>query len=92
MAKHTWVDDELITKDLLNSIEDRIEAKAQKGDIGPQGLSGERGPTGPPGKNGTNGIFTQQLESITIAGEEPTQIKIALENLINDLKVKGLMK
>lgn len=83
MAKHTWVDDELITKELLNSIEDRIEAKAQKG---------EKGDPGTPGKNGTNGIFTQQLESVTVAGEQPTQIKAALESLINDLKAKGLMK
>lgn len=86
MAKHTWVDDELITKELLNSIEDRIEAKAQRGETGPAG------PTGPAGKNGTNGIFTQQLETVTVAGEQPTQIKAALESLINDLKTKGLMK
>lgn len=28
MAKHTWTDNELITKELLNSIEDRIESKS----------------------------------------------------------------
>ncbi len=86
MAKHTWVDDELITKELLNSIEDRIEAKAQRGEAGPAG------PAGPAGKNGTNGIFTQKLESVTVAGEQPTQIKTALESLIADMKTKGLMK
>lgn len=74
MAKHTWVDNELITKELLNSMEDRIEAKAQKGD------------------KGDNGIFTQKLESVTVAGEQPAQIKTALDSLIADLKAKGLMK
>lgn len=83
MAKHTWVDGEAITKELLNDMENRIEAKAQRGEQGPQGLPGERG---------KDGIFTQKLESITIAGEQPAQIKTALESLINDLKAKGLMK
>lgn len=37
MAKHTWTHNEDITTERMNDIEDRIEAKAAKGDPGDAG-------------------------------------------------------
>lgn len=41
MAKHTWIAGEIITKELLNDLEERVEAKAQRGEAGPQGPAGK---------------------------------------------------
>ena len=55
MPKHTWEDGELITAELLNDLENRVEEKARKGDTGEPGKNGEIGPQGPPGPTGPAG-------------------------------------
>ncbi|WP_368262939.1 hypothetical protein [Clostridium disporicum] len=52
-SKHTWTDDEVITKEKLNNIEEgivNIELTP-----GPQGATGERGPAGATGPKGDRG-------------------------------------
>lgn len=90
MAKHTWTDNELITKDLLNSIEDRIEAKAQRGETGPQGPQGERGPAGPQGPKGADAVI-QKLDAVEDATEEIADLAGKFNTLIQGLKAKGYM-
>lgn len=63
--KHTWTDDEVITKEKLNKIEDGIEnieltpgPKGETGAVGPQGpagAKGEKGDQGPKGDRGETG-------------------------------------
>lgn len=55
-SKHTWTDNELITKEKLNNIENGIAnieltpgPKGDKGDRGETGPQGEQGPQGEPG-------------------------------------------
>ena len=71
-SKHTWVDEEVITKEKLNNIEDGIAnielTPGPKGDTGPQGPkgdkgdTGEQGPVGPQGPKGDKGDTGEQGE------------------------------
>ena len=54
--KHTWQDDEVITKEKLNKIEDGIaNIELTPGPAGPKGDRGETGPAGPAGPKGDRG-------------------------------------
>ena len=55
-SKHTWVDEEVITKEKLNNIEDGIESvEKEQGPAGPQGPKGDKGDTGEQGEQGIQG-------------------------------------
>mgnify|MGYP001625858430 CR=1 FL=1 len=61
-SKHTWVNDELITADKLNNLENGLEdvettpgPKGDPGEQGPKGDPGEQGPKGDPGAQGPKG-------------------------------------
>ena len=58
-SKHTWVDEEVITKEKLNNIEDGIAnielTPGPKGDTGAQGPKGDTGAQGPKGDTGAQG-------------------------------------
>ena len=72
-SKHTWVDEEVITKEKLNNIEDGIEGieltpgpqgpAGEKGDTGAQGLKGEKGDTGAQGPAGKD---AKEIKTIVI--------------------------
>ena len=60
--KHTWQNDEVISAERLNAIENGIAEieltpgpKGEKGEAGPQGPQGEAGPAGPQGPQGEQG-------------------------------------
>ena len=60
--KHTWQNDEVISAERLNAIENGIAEieltpgpKGEKGEAGPQGPQGEVGPAGPQGEVGPAG-------------------------------------
>lgn len=61
--KHTWQDDEVITKEKLNKIEDGIaNIELTPGPAGPKGDRGETGPAGPAGT--TPGDATKEAKGI----------------------------
>ena len=56
--KHTWTDDEVITKEKLNKIEEGIEnIELTPGPKGETGAKGERGEQGIAGTNGLGWLF-----------------------------------
>ena len=74
-SKHTWVDEEVITKEKLNNIEDGIAdieltpgpkgdtgAQGPKGDTGAQGPKGDKGDTGPAGAAGKDGLSITSIK------------------------------
>ena len=108
--KHTWQNDEVISAERLNAIENGISEieltpgpqgatgpkgdtgaqgpKGDRGETGPQGSKGEVGPAGPQGEQGLQGPKGEKGE----AGEaDAATIVTAFNNLIADLKAKGLM-
>lgn len=103
--KHTWQDGELITHERLNAIENGISeieltpgpqgATGPKGDTGPQGeqgLQGLQGPAGPQGEKGADAVINKLNKVDALAGEaDAATIVTAFNNLIADLKAKGLM-
>ena len=67
--KHTWQNDEVISAERLNAIENGIAEieltpgpKGEKGEAGPQGPQGEVGPAGPQGPQGEVGPAGPQGE------------------------------
>lgn len=132
-TKHTWVDEEIITKDKLNNIEDGIAnieltpgpagptgpqgakgatgpkgdkgdtgpagptgPKGDKGDTGTQGPKGEKGDpgqTGPQGPKGADAVINKlnKADALTVESASTQDIATAFNNLIADLKAKGLM-
>lgn len=124
--KHTWQNDEVISAERLNAIENGISEieltpgpqgatgpkgdtgaqgpKGDRGETGPQGPKGEVGPAGPQGEQGLQGPAGPQGEKgadavinklnkvDALAGEaDAATIVTAFNNLIADLKEKGLM-
>ena len=80
--KHTWVDEEVITKEKLNNIEDGIAnieltpgpkgdtgAQGPKGDTGAQGPKGDQGDQGPAGAAGADGKSITAIKLITTEGQ-----------------------
>lgn len=117
-TKHTWVDEEIITKDKLNNIEDGIAnieltpgpagptgPQGAKGATGPKGDKGDTGPAGPTGPKGDKGDTGTQgpkgadavinklnkADALTVESASTQDIATAFNNLIADLKAKGLM-
>ena len=81
-SKHTWVDEEVITKEKLNNIEDGITnieltpgpkgdtgAQGPKGDTGAQGPKGDQGDQGPAGAAGADGKSITAIKLITTEGQ-----------------------
>ena len=66
-SKHTWVNDELITADKLNNLENGLEnvetTPGPKGDTGAQGPKGDPGAQGPKGEPGSD---AKQITSVVI--------------------------
>ena len=65
--KHTWQNDEVISAERLNAIENGIAEieltpgpKGEKGEAGPQGPQGEQGAQGPQGEQGAQGPQGEQ--------------------------------
>lgn len=72
-SKHTWVDEEVITKEKLNNIEDGITnielTPGPKGDTGAQGPKGDQGDQGPAGAAGADGKSITAIKLITTEGQ-----------------------
>ena len=97
--KHTWTDDEVITKEKLNKIEEGIAnieltpgPKGDKGEQGPQGPQGPKGEKGEAGEKGADAVINKLNKVDALAGEaDAATIVTAFNNLIADLKSKGFM-
>ena len=85
--KHTWQNDEVISAERLNAIENGIaEIELTPG---PKGEKGEAGPQGP---QGADAVINKLNKVDALAGEaDAATIVTAFNNLIADLKAKGLM-
>ena len=72
-SKHTWEDEEVITKEKLNNIEDGIAnielTPGPKGDTGAQGPKGDQGDQGPAGAAGADGKSITAIKLITTEGQ-----------------------
>ena len=94
--KQTWSDGETITKEKLNHIEEGItNIELTPGPAGPKGATGETGPQGPAGPTGPKGedAVINKLNKVDAldGGAEVAAVVTAFNNLIADLKEKGLM-
>ena len=88
--KQTWVDGETITKSKLDHIEEGIASiELIPGPTGPKGEKGDPGPTGPKGADAT--INKLNKVDALDGGAEVAAVVTAFNNLIADLKAKGLM-
>ncbi|CAI3643165.1 collagen-like triple helix repeat-containing protein [Clostridium neonatale] len=102
-SRQTWVDDEIITKEKMNHIEDGIANieltpgpkgdKGEKGDTGATGPAGAKGEKGDAGPKGADAIINKlnKIDALTVESATIQQIATAFNNLIADLKVKGYM-
>lgn len=97
--KQTWVDGETITKAKLDHIEEGIAnveltpgPKGDKGEKGEQGTTGPKGETGPQGPKGTDATINKlnKVDALD-SGAQVAAVVTAFNNLIADLKAKGLM-
>lgn len=101
--KHTWQNDEVISAERLNAIENGIAEieltpgpKGEKGEAGPQGPQGEAGPAGPQGPQGPQGADAvinklNKVDALTAESASTQDIATAFNNLIADLKAKEYM-
>lgn len=89
--KQTWIDGEKITQEKLNHIENGIANIELT--PGPAGPKGERGETGPAGPKGADAVINKlnKVDALTAESATTQQIATAFNNLIADLKAKGLM-
>lgn len=77
---------------------DRGEAGATgpagvKGDKGDTGAQGPQGPKGDPGQKGADAVINKlnKVDPLTVESATTQQIATTVNNLIADLKAKGLM-
>lgn len=103
--KQTWNDNDVITKEKLNHIEEGITnieltpgptgPKGERGETGPAGAAGPKGEKGDPGPAGPKGADAtiNKLNKVDAldGGAEVAAVVTAFNNLITDLKAKGLM-
>nr|DAP71865.1 MAG TPA: collagen triple helix repeat protein [Caudoviricetes sp.] len=100
--KHTWQNDEIITAERLNAIENGIAeieltpgpqgATGERGPAGATGPKGDRGETGPQGPKGADAAINKLNKVDSLAsGADAATIVTAFNNLITDLKQKGFM-
>lgn len=82
--KHTWQNDEVISAERLNAIENGIaEIELTPGPKGEKGEAGEKG---------ADAVINKLNKVDALAGEaDAATIVTAFNNLIADLKAKGLM-
>ena len=88
--KQTWVDGETITKAKLDHIEEGIaNIELTPGPKGERGTPGEKGDPGPKGAD----AVINKLNKVDAldGGAEVAVVVTAFNNLIADLKAKGLM-
>lgn len=91
--KQTWQDGEVITKEKLNHIEEGIaNIELTPGPAGPTGPQGAKGDTGPQGPKGADAVINK-LNKVNALdeGAQVAAVVTAFNNLIADLKAKGLM-
>ena len=97
--KQTWFDGETITKAKLDHIEEGIAnveltpgPKGDKGEKGEQGTTGPKGETGPQGPKGADATINKlnKVDALD-SGAQVAAVVTAFNNLIADLKAKGLM-
>ena len=89
--KQTWVDGETITKAKLDHIEEGIANIELT--PGPKGEPGTPGEKGDPGPKGADAVINKlnKVDALTADSATTQQIATAFNNLIADLKAKGLM-
>lgn len=93
-SKHTWTDDEVITKEKLNNIEEGIaNIELTPGPQGATGPKGDRGEAGPQGPKGADAVINKldKVDALTAESASTQDIATAFNNLIADLKAKGYM-
>lgn len=92
--KQTWNNDDIITKEKMDHIEDGIaNIELTPGPKGDKGDTGATGPQGPAGTNGKDAVI-KKLNNITaLTSDSATTQEIAttFNNLIADLKAKEYM-
>lgn len=78
-SKHTWTDDEIITKEKLNNIE--------------EGIANIELTPGPQGEKGADAVINKldKVDALTAESASTQDIATAFNNLIADLKAKGYM-
>lgn len=88
--KHTWQDGELISAERLNYIENGIANIELT--PGPKGDKGDTGAQGPQGPKGADAVINKlnKVDALD-GGTEVTVVVTAFNNLIADMKAKGLM-
>ena len=88
--KQTWVDGETITKAKLDHIEEGIASIELT--PGPKGETGAQGPAGPTGPKGEDAVINKlnKVDALD-GGAEVAAVVTAFNNLIADLKEKGIM-
>ncbi|MDB1947619.1 collagen-like protein [Clostridium tertium] len=89
--KHTWTDDEVITKEKLNHIEEGISNIELT--PGAKGDPGEKGEKGDPGQKGADAVIKKlnKIDALTAESATTQDIATVVNNLIADLKAKGYM-
>ena len=86
--KHTWQNDEVISAERLNAIENGIaEIELTPG---PKGEKGEAGPQGPQGADAVINKLNK-VDALTAESASTQDIATAFNNLIDDLKAKEYM-
>lgn len=92
--KQTWNNDDIITKEKMDHIEDGIaNIELTPGPKGDKGEKGDTGVTGPAGPKGADAIINKlnKVDALTAESATAQQIATAFNNLIADLKAKGYM-
>lgn len=92
---HTWENDELITAERLNAMEQGIKNEQ----VGPQGPKGEQGETGPQGPAGTVEAATKEkagaVKQMALISDASTDTGSDLKEKINEIltgmKTAGIM-
>ena len=86
--KHTWQNDEVISAERLNAIENGIaEIELTPG---PKGEKGEAGPQGPQGADAVINKLNK-VDALTAESASTEDIATAFNNIIADLKAKEYM-
>ena len=96
---HTWTDNELITKELLNDLETRADRVGEKGDTGPQGPKGDKGDTGPQGPAGptytlppaTSKALGGVKQGVAVADAAAAPTKEEFNALLKSLRDAGII-
>lgn len=83
--KHTWQNDEVISAERLNAIENGI-AEIEL-------TPGPAGETGPQGPKGADAVLNKldKVDALTAESASTQDIATAFNNLVEDLKAKGYM-